>query len=529
MSMDRRRFLKVSAAGAGALAATRLAGSSALAALADTPFQYGVASGDPRGDGFVIWTRVTPSDGATPGSRQGGPADVAWEVATDPRFRNITRKGTAIASARSDHTVKIDVAGLRPNTQYYYRFKAVGTRSPMGRAMTAAAAGASIASVRFGVASCSNYEGGFFSAYRHMADRDDLDFVLHLGDYLYEYAPGDYGPGPEIGRKHEPGHEIVSLADYRIRHALYKSDPDLQSLHGRYPFITTWDDHEVTNDTYRDGAENHQPDEEGNFFARRARAYQAYFEWMPIRLPAPTANPSRIYRDFVFGDIADLSVLDTRQYRDAPPENAEDESKDDPKRTLTGDPQMSWLKKRLASSRTKWHLIGNQVMVTPLDTGPDMPLNVDAWDGYRADRLELLQHLVDENITNVTFLTGDIHSSWACDVPIDADTYPVSPSVATELVGTSITSDNLDEITGSPPRTTSIAVEEALKARNRHIKFIEFDSHGYSIVDASRERLQMDWFYISDRTNPKATQEYAHSWQVLDGTNSVSEADEPIA
>jgi alkaline phosphatase D len=526
--MDRRKFLKVSAAsGAGALAAAQLPTTllASAASLDPGPFQYGVASGDPLPDRVIIWTRVTPDPTATPGSGRGKDVATSFQVATDPRFRNVIRSGTRIARKGSDHTVKVDVTKLSPGRSYYYRFKALGARSITGHMRTAPSHEEDNASVRFAVTSCSNWEGGFFSAYRHMAERDDLDFVIHLGDYIYEYGPGRYGPGPEIGRTHEPDHEIVSLADYRIRHAQYKTDPDLRALHAANPFITIWDDHEVTNDTYKDGAENHQPDEEGDFFERRARAYQAYFEWMPVR---PRNNPTRLFRRFRFGQLADLHMLDLRQYRDEPVANGQDPAKDDPERTITGDRQMEWLKKGLAKPAARWRLIGNQVMVIPWESGEDQPFNVDAWDGYRPDRQELLQHFVDNEINNISWLTGDIHTSWASDVPIDATTYPVTPSVCTEFVCPSVTSDNLDEITGNPYRTSSIAFEEAIKADNPHVKLVELDSHGYCIADLTKERMQVDWYYISDRTDPEATSEFAVAYQSVDGSNSVTEVSDPI-
>ena len=526
--MDRRRFLKTSAsAGAGLVVATRLPRSLAarVGEREKAPFLHGVASGDPLPDRTIIWTRVTPSPTAAPGSGKGPNVTVRWEVAGDRGFSKVVRSGSVRTGPAVDHTVKIDVSGLESDTEYFYRFNALGARSPAGRTKTAPDPSATNDGVRFGVVSCSNYEGGYFTGYRYLAEREDLDLVLHLGDYIYEYAPGGYGPGPDIDRVHEPDHEIVSLADYRIRHALYKTDPDLQALHAQNPFITIWDDHEVTNNTYKDGAENHQPEEEGDFIKRRNDAYKAYFEWMPIR---QLADPHRSFRDFRFGNLMDLHMLDLRQYRDQEVSGGQDAAKDDPARTITGDKQMDWLLNGLEQQRSMWRVIGNQVMFMPWETGPDQPFNVDAWDGYRPDRQRILQHLVDKKVDNVVFLTGDIHSSWAADVPLDPDTYPASPSVCTELVCTSITSDNLDDIVGSPPRTSSLAVEEGIKATNRHIKEVEFDSHGYSVVDVDRERLQMDWYYISDREDPEATQAFGQAWQVAAGSNAVAPAPEPI-
>ena len=525
--MDRRRFLKTSAAaGAGLVVAARLP-RGLEARAGEAPFLHGVASGDPLPDRSIIWTaRVTPTPNASPGSSEGPNVLVRWEVASDRGFSNVVRSGTVRTGPLVDHTVKVDVGGLAPATEYFYRFRAAGAKSPTGRTKTAAAPTTESAALRFGVVSCSNYEGGYFSAYRHLADREDLDLVLHLGDYIYEYAPGAYGPGPEIDRVHEPDHEIVSLADYRIRHALYKTDPDLQALHGQNPFITIWDDHEVANNNYRTGAENHQPEEEGKYIKRRNAAYKAYFEWMPIR---QLRTSHRTFRDFQFGNLVDLHMLDLRQYRDQEASSGQDPAKDDEARTITGDKQMDWLLSGLEKPRALWRVVGNQVMFMPWETGPDQPFNVDAWDGYRPDRQQVLQHMADNEIDNVVFMTGDIHSSWAADVPLDPDAYPVgSPSVCTELVCTSVTSDNLDEIVGSAPRTSSIAVEEGIKATNRHIKEVEFDSHGYSVVDVNRDRLQMDWYYISDREDPAATQAFGQAWQIEAGTNSVTPAEEPI-
>lgn len=533
--LDRRSFIKIAGGTTGTFflggslesppwLVSRAPAVKAAPARRDV-FAHGIACGDPTASSAVIWTRVTPRAGASPGSGEGPRLAVGWEVAEDERFRRVVARDSVVTGAPRDHTVKVDVTGLAAGREYFYRFKAKDEISQAGRIVTAPS---DSSGVRFGVASCSNFEGGFFSAYRHLSERDDLDLVLHLGDYIYEYGPGDYGPGPAIGRTHEPDHEIVSLADYRIRYGQYRSDQDLQGCHASHPFVCIWDDHEVTNDTWAEGAENHQPDTEGGFLERRARAYQAYFEWMPVRLPRPRREPHRIYRTLRFGNLADLHLLDTRQYRSEQPSNQLDPSKDDPERTLLGEAQKRWLKDRLERSDARWKLIGNQVMVTPWETGEGVPFNVDSWDGYRAERSEILDHLSEKAIDNVVFLTGDIHTSWATDVPLDSTTYPLAPSVAVELVGSSISSDNADEITGSPPRTTSLALEEGIKADNPYVKYVELDSHGYSVVDVTENRLQMDWFYISDRIDPDASLRRGASWQVIAGSNQTSPADGPI-
>ncbi|MFP5298103.1 MAG: alkaline phosphatase D family protein [Actinomycetota bacterium] len=524
--MDRRDFLKTSVGvGAGLTIARRFPSvvHASAAVVEDSPFRHGVASGDPLPTQAIIWTRVTPSDAATPGSKNGDSVEVRWEVATDPGFRKIEAEGNMLSHSSSDHTIKVDVDGLHPGTAYHYRFRAAGKTSRVGRLRTAPEPGADNTSLRFGMVSCSNYEGGFFTAYGHLAQHE-LDFVLHLGDYIYEYGAGGYGPGAEIGRVHTPAHEIVSLSDYRTRYGQYREDVDLQDLHAAAPFVTIWDDHEVANDAYAEGAENHQ-EEEGDYIARRDRAYQAYFEWMPVR---QRRDPRRLYRHFRFGTLADLHMLDLRQYRNEQPSNQADPSKDDPARTITGDKQMEWFKQSLTRHRPTWRLIGNQVMFIPWDTAPEVPFNIDAWDGYRADRQELIDHFAGNSIDNVAFLTGDIHTSWASDVPLDKTTYgTVTGSVCTEFVCPSVTSDNLDEIAGTPYRS-SIPAEEAIKANNRWVKHVELDSHGYSLVDLNPERLQVDFHYISDRTDPKATESFASGWMTEAGSNTVVEARQPI-
>lgn len=525
-SLDRRAFLKSSGAGAALVVAGTTFGLKPSMAASGDVFRHGVASGDPLASAVVLWTRVTQSDDAGPGSGIGKNVDVEWQVAKDAKFKRIVKRGSTIALRSKDHTVKIDAKGLDHSQTYYYRFKALKDVSPTGRLRTPAATGTVPSNLRFGLASCANWEGGYFSAYRYLAEREDLEFVLHMGDYLYEYGPGVYG-ADGLDRVHTPDHEIVSLADYRIRHAQYKTDVDLQACHAAHPIVAAWDDHEVTNDTWREGAENHQ-EEEGDFLQRRNAAYRAYFEWMPIRLPLPRKDPTRIYRRLRFGGLADLHMLDTRQYRDVQPSSQSDPSRDDPERTITGEEQMGWLKAGLAKKGAQWHLIGNQLMITPWETGEEVPFNVDAWDGYTADRTELLSHLTEAEIDNVVFLTGDIHTSWANDVPLDDNTYPVTPSVAVEMVGPSVTSDNLDDITGSPARSTSLLLEQGVKADNPWVKYVELDSHGYSVVDVNKERLNVDWYFISSRTDPEATQTFAASYKAVAGENAVSEGDGPV-
>ncbi|MFV2121054.1 alkaline phosphatase D family protein, partial [Streptomyces sp. Act-28] len=526
--LNRRRFL--SAAGLTTVGvASPLPARHAPAAPAPAGvFAHGVASGDPLPDAVVLWTRVTPAPAAQPGSGAGPTVPVRWEVAADREFRRVVRRGRAAAGPQGDHTVKVDVDGLDAATTYWYRFVCEGRTSPVGRTRTAPAPGAAVSSLRFGVVSCANYMAGFFSAYRHLAARSDLDAVLHLGDYLYEYADGEYGPGSRIGRAHDPDKETVTLSDYRRRHAQYKSDPDLRALHAAAPFVVTWDDHESANDAWSGGAENHTPGTEGDWQARRAAARRAWGEWMPVREP----DPRRLYRRLSFGSLAELSMLDLRSHRSRQVDGGAHRPGAPPPPPHTRDQQKSWHKDRQAPTPARRQLLAHPVMITPVLFPPlpedigrplaDMtgllppegvPYNVDQWDGYTADRRELLSHLHDNGIDDTVFLTGDIHSSWATDLPLDAGTYPTTPSVATELVCTSVTSDNLDEITGSEPRTTSIAVEESIKAANRHVKMLEFDSHGYSLLEVTPEHVQMDWVYISDPVDPAAGPRRAAGWR----------------
>jgi alkaline phosphatase D len=515
-----------------------------------------VASGDPLPRSVILWTRVTPTAAATPGSGKGPDVTVRWQVSRTGDFTKVVAQGKARTGAGRDHTVKVDAGGLEPGTTYFYRFLHDGLASRVGRTRTAPAHDATPRNLRFGIVSCANLQAGWFSAYRHLAKRDDLDAVIHLGDYLYEYAPGEYGYGfDEVDiRRHQPPREMVSLADYRQRHAQYKRDADLQDLHAKYAFIVTWDDHEVTNDQWRNGAENHQP-EEGDYLTRKRRAQRAYDEWMPVRMggTAGLGDGTRLFRRLRFGRLAELSMLDLRSYRSEQvalaqtPAPSPDPAISDPDRTITGNKQMAWLKESLSRDAAQWKLVGNPVMIAPVVfppavhelTGPindvtgllpedGMPYNVDQWDGYTADRRELFDHLRDNGITDTVFLTGDIHSGWACDLPIDAGTYPASASVATEFVGTSVTSNNLKDITGTPSRTTSVAVEAAIQSANRHIKYLNFDDHGFSVLDVTSKRTQMDYFVIGDRKDPKAGVSWTASWATDANTQKVRPADGPV-
>ncbi|MDQ3155116.1 MAG: alkaline phosphatase D family protein [Actinomycetota bacterium] len=546
--LDRRQFIATgSVVAAGVVAATiPLAASPATAA--DSPyFTHGVASGDPLPTAVVLWTRVSPTTDSKPGSGHGPSAAVTWQVATDAAFDNLVKNGSFTTTAARDHTVKFDVTGLNPATQYWYRFSFAGSYSPVARTRTAPAFTADVQRMRFGVLSCANLQAGWFSSYRYLAARDDLDAILHMGDYLYEYGNGEYGYGNKNVdiRPHQPAHEVLTLADYRQRHAQYKQDQDLAALHMKYAFIHTWDDHETANDTWTEGAENHSPETEGDFIARRQASLTAYDEWMPVRLggTVEVGDTTKVYRTFRFGNLIDLSMLDLRSYRNAPGEefSLEIGVTGDPKRVIAGDEQLEWLKGNLSSSPARWKLVGNPVMITPVLIPPlpqavtdalqsvgggllpteGVPYNTDQWDGYSVERKKLTDHIANNKIQNIVFLTGDIHTGWACDIPKDKGLYPLGGSIATELVTTSVTSNNLDDILGTPSRSGSIVVETAFKLLNRYIKYVNLDDHGYSVLDVTPARVQMDYFIISDRANAQATSARTASWVVANGTQSV--------
>ncbi|MBP0933870.1 MULTISPECIES: alkaline phosphatase D family protein [Streptomyces] len=540
----RRRTVVLAAAATAALAPLAGLGAQAAHAAAAAPapaFLHGVASGDPLPDGILLWTRVTPVPEAAPGSGLGPATEVAWEVSEDKAFSRVVARGSVTATAAADHTVKADVRGLRPQTPYWYRFTAGDTVSPAGRTLTAPAHDVSTAGVRFGVVSCANWESGYFSAYRHLAARSDLTAVLHLGDYIYEYQSGGYPEAKYVVRQHEPKHEIVSLADYRVRHGKYKTDADLQALHAAHAIIAIWDDHEFANDAWAGGAENHTPGAEGEWAARAAAAKQAYFEWMPVR-PSVAGT---VYRRLQFGTLADLHLLDLRSFRSQQAKVGSG-SVDDPERTITGRAQLDWLKSGLASSNATWKLVGTSVMISPVAFGslpahllkpltkllglPEggIAINVDQWDGYTDDRKELLGHLKDRNIKNTVFLTGDIHMAWANDVPVNMATYPGSGTAATEFVVTSVTSDNLDEMLHVPADTASLVAETAIKAANWHVKWLDMDAHGYGVLDVTAERSQMDYYVVSDKRRQDATAAWARSYRTLSGTQKVERVTQPV-
>ncbi len=480
------------------------------------PFYHGIASGDPLSDRVVIWTRVTPTNDE--------PVLVSWQIATDPAMTNIIQNGEVQTDNSRDYTVKVDVGNLQAGTAYYYRFAAFGTPSLIGRTRTAP--DGDVPRLRFGVVSCSHYQQGYFNAYGRVADRLDLDAVIHLGDYIYEYGIGDDFDDDTV-RLHQPEHEILSLADYRTRHSLYKLDPDLRRAHQQHAFITVWDDHEVANDAWSSGAGNHDASE-GEYALRKQNALQAYFEWMPIRDPAQ-GDPRRVYRTFHYGNLADLIMIDTRhEGREEQVVAATDTAISNPNRTLLGTEQLAWIQQQLSSSTAHWRIMGNQVVISPINTLNIIP-NFDMWDGYPAERAKVA-HLIDSlAIKNVVFLTGDIHLGIAADVTLTPqsgyDPNTGATSFAVEFVTPSVTSANDEAITLPLPIET---VENLGLSVNPHAKYLNIADHGYLVLDLAADKAQSDWYSIESREYPTSNENFEAARYTLDQITHLQTAAEPM-
>jgi len=462
------------------------------------PFYHGVASGDPLHDRVIIWTRVTP-----PGQSQ-APVIVSWKVATDSAMSDIVQSGSLITTTARDYTVKVDVTGLSADTWYYYEFYSGGARSIQGRTRTAPLPTEIKDSLRFAVISCANLEAGFFNSYGSLAARKDFDAVLCLGDYIYEYETGGYSPNPTADRHFEPTHEIVSLEDYRMRYSIYKLDPDLRRLHQIAPWFCIWDDHESANDSWEGGAENHTPNE-GDWTVRVNGAKQAYFEWLPIR-DNETEGLYEIYRTVPFGKLVDLILLDTRLQGRSEQVSVTSTQINNPVRTILGSTQYNWLLNQLASSQATYKMLAQQVMMSPL-TVFGVAVNMDQWDGYPVERQQLLNHVLSENIANFVVLTGDIHTSWATEIPSNGNTAGV------EFVTPSVTSPGMD--LGNGVGSTLIL------AANPHIKWVDLTQKGYMIVDINTNRIQSDWYFVQTIDTQNPAHVWAKSFYSNQGTNHL--------
>ena len=530
MKMDRRSLLGLLGAGAASPAVAQGTNAGSVA------FLHGVASGDPDTRSAVFWTRVTPADPSV------GEVAVVLEVAHDAGFGTIVRRSTGLrARAERDFTVKhdLDGQGLEPGSEYFYRFVANGVTSPVGRVRTLPEG--ATADLALAVVSCQLYPGGLFNAYDALSKLDRLDAVVHLGDYIYEYGadPSDYGmsSGAALGRVPQPPHEIVSLADYRMRHAQYKSDPDLQAAHARAPFICVWDDHEVANDAWMMGAENHQAETEGDFATRKAAALRAYYEWMPIREPKAGALNEAINRSFDFGDLATLTMVETRllargeqmTFADmsktaegAPDVAAFEALRQAPDRDLLGERQRQWIGETLSRSKAAgrpWQILGNQVVMAKVK-GPDisrmmppeqvqqmlaslaadvrpqieaaiqlfklgLPFNLDSWDGYPAGRERLYETFAAAGVAPIV-LAGDSHAFWVNELHDKA-----GARRAVEFGTSSISSPSPGDHVGGLP------LGVALSAANPEVKFCDQTSKGYVLLNVTRDQVVGELWAVS--------------------------------
>ena len=481
------------------------------------PFALGIASGYPQPDGIVLWTRLAPEPLEGGGMPQAA-VEVGWEVAVDEAFRTIVRSGKEIAAVDWAHSVHIEVAGLDPARPYFYRFHAGDTVSPVGRTRTAPAAGAAAERLRFSFASCQQYEQSYYAAYRHMA-ADDLDLVVHLGDYIYESS---------WGRNHVRSHgaaEPITIEDYRNRYALYKSDPDLQAAHAAHPWIVTWDDHEVDNDYAADRSQDLDPP--ALFLRRRAAAYRAYYEHMPLPKWARPGGPDmQLYCRWAFGALAQFHVLDGRQYRShqaCPREGrggsnvvaAEDcRERLNPERTLLGQKQERWLTDGLGASSARWNVIAQQTLMAQSDRRPGdgQAFWTDGWDGYPLARRRLLRVIEEERVTNPVVIGGDLHLSVVADLKTDFDD-PRAPVVATEFVGTSISSQ------GWPRRRV-----EAWLAESPHIRYANPTRRGYTVAELSARRCLVSLRTLDDVRDPQSRIRTLRSFAVEDGKPGAQRA-----
>ncbi|MGW4325132.1 alkaline phosphatase D family protein [Nocardia sp. NPDC004573] len=525
MALSRRDLFRVGAAGSMAVLAGTAAASSARfpapRRLGD-PFSLGVASGDPAPDGVVLWTRLAP-DPLAPDGLGGMPVDpvtVDYEVAHDEQFRQVVARGSAVATRALGHSVHPEVHGLAPDRWYFYRFRAGSTLSPVGRTRTAPEPGGALARLRFAFASCQSWSSGYYTAYEHMS-REDLDLVVHLGDYIYERAWLRGRAGVAMGPRFRD--EAVDLPGYRLRYALYKSEQPLRAAHAAFPWLVTMDDHEVDNNWAADspGIGLDVWRVPALFRRRRAAAFQAMYEHQPLRLAQlPSAAGVRLHRRFRFGDLADITMLDTRQYRT--PQVCSDGvvsgciERFAPERTILGAGQRNWLIDGLTHSPARWQVLGNQVGMSQNDSdpGPEVAVSTDAWDGYVADRNAVLAAAAARGAGNLVVITGDRHENQAADLRRDYSD-PGSPVVAAEFTGTSITSNGDGADFGDKGRR--------LLAANPDVKFFNAQ-RGYVRVELDHQLWRNDFRVVPYVRRPGAPIHTRASYVVQNGIPGVTEA-----
>lgn len=470
------------------------------------PFYHGVASGDPTQNAVIIWTKVTLL-------RNIKNADVSWEMATDNKFANIVSTGTKTVNAEHHFILKEDIKGLKPGTRYFYRFKYNNITSITGETQTLPQ-DAKQFDIAF--ASCSNLQWGYFNNYRFIAEDTSVDLVIHLGDYIYEYGANVYG-NSSLGRVHVPETEIITLDDYRTRYSQYRLDKDLQKAHQLKPFITTWDDHEIANNTYKNGAQNHQP-EEGDFMERLQAAKQAYYEWLPVR---ENAN-KELYRNFSCGKLFNLLILDTRVAgRTEQVNSVDDEKIKDTSRTILGAAQYNWMLQNLEGPQT-WNIIGNQVSFGPFFL-PDKVAKekyMDGWDGYPYERAKLVNTLLKKNIRNNVFITGDYHSAFAFETDLSA-TAASGDNIGAEFIVTSISSANDDEHESSKKKLEEI--RKNYYKNNPHLKYVNNTDHGYLVLHISPENVKADFYYASTILETNAVKKKEKTFMLEKGKGSLTE------
>ncbi|WP_067971520.1 alkaline phosphatase D family protein [Nocardiopsis trehalosi] len=521
--LPRRRFLGVGTASAAAVAlgagASAHTPASAQRSSADYPFSLGVASGDPHHDGAVLWTRLAPDPLAEDGT--GGmpaePVDVEYEVALDARFRRVVRRGTAVASPELGHAVHPEVSGLAPGREYHYRFRALNEISPVGTTRTAPPPHTLAGRLPFAFASCQSWSDGHYTAYRHLAE-EDLHLVVHLGDYLYEYPADGTVRGTAV-----PDHlatETTTLAGYRARYGLYKSDPHLQAAHARFPWIATLDDHEVDNNWAGPVSQDAGADPAA-FLERRTAAFQAFYENLPLRRASLPVGPDmRLHRRLAYGRLADFTMLDTRQYRDDQPcgdgVRAGCGDRFDPDRTLLGGAQRRWLLDGFTGSDAHWHVLGNQapMTMTDHDPGPGERVWMDPWDGYVAERDAVLGAAAERGVRNLVVITGDRHQNYAADLKADyAD--EDSATVGTEFVGTSITSSGDGRDLG--PQGADFL------AANPHLRFVN-EQRGYVRCTVTPGEWRAEFRVVPYVTRPGAPVSTRAAFTVRDRLPGVAGA-----
>lgn len=482
---------------------------------AQEPFFHGVASGDPLPDAVIIWTRVTPDSATTS-------VPVSWEMATDLGFNNIVQSGSLTAEDLHDYCVKTDVTGLNADTYYYYRFRAMGEYSLTGRTKTTPSGARE--QIRLAVLTCSDYRRGFFTALANISARNDLDAVLHLGDYIYE------GGGGPPDRQHDPNFEVWRLQDYRTRLSQYRLDSNLQRCHQLYPWINIWDDHDIVVDALTDTSFRHNAALHGPYQDRKLAAVQAFREWLPVRDPLPMPQDMyKNWRKLPFGDMLDLYMLDVRLYdRDRFATDQNDTLFGHPDAKILGAEQLTWINTELANSTARWKVLGNQLQMTHFQIG-NVPLVFENWDGYPVERQKFFDNLINNQVDNMVVVTGDFHVSFANDVAenpfnvIDYNPFTGDGAIGVEFIVPSVTGDNFDE--GNDFGLGSAALASGLiQAGNWHTKFVELEGHGYVLLDLDSVRAQAEFWHMDDISDPSNFNErLVATWMALDGDNHLSQ------